>query len=182
MKKKLTQGVFSISLIAILMLVFHTEADAQRRYRVKYKQQGLTSITEGILFAPSNFYKSGLGIQTVLGYQVNPYFSAGAGVGLESFDSDVYIPAFVDLRAFFIADKPFTPFVYGEGGYAIRLEGHPGGLTYTFGAGGRFYTTNTFAINVSLGYWTQYIPFDPDNSDLGNRNVSSLALKLGISF
>ena len=174
---------FILPLLVIGLFVLNfAQLQAQRRYRVGYKQQGLTSITEGILFAPSNFYKSGLGLQTVIGYQVNPHFSAGIGTGVQSFDSDVYIPAFADLRAYFIADKPFTPYVYGEGGYAIRLEGHPGGLTYTFGVGGKFYTTHTFALNFSLGYWTQYIPFDPDNSSLGNRNISALAVKLGFSF
>ena len=110
-------------------------------------------------------------ISTTHGYQVNPYFFVGGGVGfhfmseyktkgmeiaLDERDSKVSIPLFADFRGTF-SKRKFAPFVDLKLGYFVtNNDGFYGNIS----AGCRMAIKGKQAISLSVGYTYEQLEFE----------------------
>lgn len=110
-------------------------------------------------------------ISTAHGYQVSPYFFVGAGVGfhfmskyetkgmtyaLDTRDSKVSIPLFVDLHSQFMKTK-FAPFVDVKLGHYVT---NGDGFYANASAGVRMRTIGHQAVTLSIGYTFEKLKFE----------------------
>lgn len=143
-------------------------------------------------------------INTSHGYQINPFFFVGGGLGLhfmpeyktkgmdiphDQRESKVDIPIFANLRANFSKGK-IVPFVDGEAGTYVTNNG---GLYLNLSAGCRFAVNEKQAVNVSVGYTTEKLEFETFKSFISSRNMNymtfsrklnteGIAIKIGYEF
>lgn len=143
-------------------------------------------------------------INTSHGYQINPFFFIGGGLGLhfmpeyktkgmdiplDQRESKVDIPVFANLRANFSKGK-ITPFVDGKAGTYVTNNG---GLYLNLSAGCRFAVNEKQAVNVSVGYTTEELEFESFKSFISSRNMDyvtsprkltaeGIAIKVGYEF
>jgi len=143
-------------------------------------------------------------INTSHGYQINPFFFIGGGLGLhfmpeyktkgmdiphDQREAKVDIPVFANLRANFSKGK-IVPFVDGKAGTYVTNNG---GLYLNLSAGCRFAVNEKQAINVSVGYTTEELEFETFKSFISSKNMSYLtsprklntegiAIKVGYEF
>lgn len=104
-------------------------------------------------------------INTSHGYQINPFFFIGGGLGLhfmpeyktkgmdvplDQREAKVDIPVFANMRANFSNGK-IVPFVDGKAGTYVTNNG---GLYLNLSAGCRFAVNEKQAVNVLVGYTT----------------------------
>ena len=126
-----------------------------------------------------------------IGYQFNPYFFLGAGIGVDyHFDWEtVFMPIFANARAYFI-DGKISPFMDVKIGYSPVDDS---GLFYfTPSVGVSFGTSKKCAVNLSIGYNLQrvmmyvyrYVPeYDHYNLLYDSReSLHGLSFKLGFEF
>ncbi len=137
-------------------------------------------------------YGSGVfSFSTSHGYQFNPYFFLGAGIGVDChFDWEtVFMPIFANARAYFI-DGKISPFMDVKIGYSPVDDS---GLFYfTPSVGVSFGTSKKCAVNLSIGYNLQrvmmyvyrYVPeYDHYNLLYDSReSLHGLSFKLGFEF
>ncbi len=105
------------------------------------------------------------------GYQFNPYFFLGGGLGfhfmqkyetpdmdipLDSRDFMVDIPIYAETRITFVNGK-ISPFISGRGGYYLT---HNGGTYLNASIGCRFAIGINQAINVLVGYSSEKLEFN----------------------
>jgi hypothetical protein len=110
-------------------------------------------------------------VNTSHGYQINPYFYVGAGVGfhfmpsyetpdmdipLDKRDSKVDIPVFANARINFSKSK-VTPFIDAKGGTYVTNNG---GLYVNGSAGIRIACNGKQAINIMVGYTLEKLEFE----------------------
>lgn len=111
-------------------------------------------------------------ISTTHGYQVSPYFFVGAGVGfhfmskyetkgmgayaLDTRDSNVGIPLFVDLHSTFMKTK-FAPYVDVKLGHFVT---NGDGFYANASAGVRIKTIGHQAVTLSVGYTFEKLKFE----------------------
>lgn len=138
------------------------------------------------------------------GYQINPFFFVGGGLGLhfmpeyktkgmdiplDQRESKVDIPVFANLRVNFSKGK-ITPFVDGKAGTYVTNNG---GLYLNISAGCRFAVNEKQAVNVSVGYTTEKLEFETFNSFISYKNMNyttsprklnteGIAIKVGYEF
>lgn len=109
-------------------------------------------------------------ISTTHGYQVNPYFFVGGGVGfhfmqkctygssdipLDERKAKVSIPLFADFRGTF-TKKKFAPFLDLKLGYFLtNSDGFYGNIS----AGGRMMIVGKQAVSLSIGYVYEKLQF-----------------------
>lgn len=169
--------------ILLFSLILSLSANAQARYRVKRKDHGFTNITQGSILIPSNQYPLGLGAETINGYQVNSQFSVGIGLGINIYQEDLFLPAFLDARFNFMEGN--TPFLCADAGYALAFNDRQGGPIGHGGAGYKWYFSNTVALTFMVGYKVQRYRetiLGQTGEGTVSRSISSPALTLGLSF
>ena len=123
------------------------------------KQKGVTCIIELNLDRfnfDDNEFSAATGFRTTVGYLVNPYFSAGAGMGIMIVpDESVLLPLFVDLR-YNMLKKAVTPFISAGVGYSFSMShntySRKGGLMLNSNLGIKFFVSSRTAMNFSLGF------------------------------
>lgn len=127
-------------------------------------------------------------VNSTHGYQFNPYFYLGGGVGAHfmlNYTDDLYmrrrqvanVLLYVDTRVTFI-ESTITPYVEARAGYFVTYYG---GAYANIAVGCRFATYYKQAINVSLGYSYERLGFDCyANNDKFNTN--NLSIKIGYEF
>lgn len=137
-------------------------------------------------------------LTTSHGYQVNPYFFVGGGLGVEHhFDYEkTFIPLFVDLRTYFIPNS-ISPYLDVKFGYAPAVGSDDYDLEFKGGAylnpslGVTFSVNSQFAMNLSVGYnlqWLKYTSYiytgvgDYYYSFKGTTLLGGVSLKLGFEF
>lgn len=177
----------TIVLLAGLMLMMAGSAFSQaKRYRVGYKDAGFSFIGEVAALLPSNTYPTSINFNAIGGVMVNSHLFAGAGVALDAYSSDIYVPVFADVRYYFL-EGIFTPFAMLDAGYGIPVEADPmlgAGIMLNPGFGLKYFVSRTIAFNASLGYRYQAMPITlPDG--LGSNpsfNVQSFSLRVGLQF
>lgn len=129
------------------------------------------------------------------GYQFNPYFFLGAGVGYQYCDKADFgvIPVFLDARYNMMKGR-ITPFLGLKAGYSFDTgydgdELSEGGLGFYCvpSVGVRIILRRNFAANLSLGYTHQVIDYD-DYASRGygiygdKESWEGVSIKAGIEF
>ena len=143
-------------------------------------------------------------INTSHGYQINPFFFMGGGLGLhfmpeyktkgmdiplDQRESKVDIPVFANMRANFSKGK-IVPFVDGKAGTYVTNNG---GLYLNLSAGCRFAVNEKQAVHVSVGYTTEKLEFESFKNFISSKNMNYLtsprklntegiAIKVGYEF
>lgn len=160
-----------------------------------FKDSGYMNLT-GVNFAPGRF-GSTIRLQMVNGFQINPNFSIGIGVGYSAYDDPINtIPVFVDLK-FKALKANFTPFAYVKAGYNFtvigngsenssnRIESHYGGTTVDAGVGLQFDFSQAMGWYITAGYLADNLTY---KEKMGIRNIETdvsyrrLIIGLGITF
>lgn len=143
-------------------------------------------------------------ISTTHGYQVNPYFFVGGGVGfhfmseckygdpeipLDLRKSKVSIPLFADFRGTFTKRK-FAPFVDLKLGYFVtNNDGFYGNIS----AGCRMRTKGNQAVSLSIGYTYEKLEFETFDRFTSSSSMNytrsgrkldceGISIKLGYEF
>lgn len=174
-------------LLAGLMIFTASSAFSQaRRYRVGYKDSGFSFIGEVAALLPSNTYPTSINFNAIGGVMVNSHLFAGAGVALDAYSSDIYVPVFADIRYYFL-EGIFTPFAMLDAGYGIPVDANPNlgaGIMVNPAFGLKFFVSRTIAFNGSLGYRYQAMPLTlPDGQGSNpNFNIQSFSLRVGLQF
>ena len=143
-------------------------------------------------------------INTSHGYQINPFFFVGGGIGLhfmpnyetagmnialDKRESKVDIPVFANIRANFSKGK-ISPFVDGKAGTYVT---NSGGLYLNLSAGCRIALNEKQAVDISVGYTTEKLEFETFNSFTSSKNMNytrmprklnteGVAIKVGFEF
>lgn len=182
------QAISRILMLAAIVLVFCSTAEAQKRYRVGYKDEGFSFIPEATLLIPSNTYDIAFNMNAIFGGQFGPHLFVGGGVGLDAYESDMFVPVFVDARYFFLDDQ-FSPYGMLDAGYALPADvsaGVGGGPMVTPGVGIKYFMSRTTALNLALVYRYQSMPIDIEAADastsLRSNYIQSFGVRLGLQF
>lgn len=143
-------------------------------------------------------------VSTTQGYQFNPYFFVGGGVGfhfmqsyetagmeiaLDKRDAKVSIPLFADLRGTF-SKRKFAPFIDLKAGYFLTNND---GLYGNISVGCRMTVKRKQAVSLSVGYTYEKLEFETFdrfmNSTSMNYTRSSrkldcegISIKIGYEF
>ena len=154
-------------------------------------QSGYKGIVElGYQIGTGDYGMDRLKLDVINGYQINPYFSLGLGVGLRYyFDADdAVIPIFADFRANFI-DNPISPYLSLGIGYSFDATNNFDGLGFLLSPtiGVSFKISDKSALNVGIGYEMQNMnsySYDSYGDYYGSGHVNSGAISIvvGISF
>lgn len=124
---------------------------------------------------------------TTHGYQFNPYFFLGAGIGADyHFDWEtLFIPIFADVRANII-DGKVTPYVGMKVGYSI-FDGI--GFYFNPNVGVSCALSPKLGLNVSLGYNLQKADIyyflsagSTTYSGVETETIGGVTIKLGLEF
>ncbi|WP_075558902.1 hypothetical protein [Parabacteroides timonensis] len=122
-----------------------------------------------------------LELTTSHGRQFTPYFFTGIGVGIHYYmdmwwngENIPFIPLFLDLRGNLMQGS-IVPFIGLKGGYTFVADGEfrGGGLYAAPSVGVKYMLSETFALNLSLGY-----SFQQDEGD----NINGISIKIGAEF
>ena len=129
--------------------------------------------TLGMMFGRGYYFSVNPSFQMVNGYQFGGRYQVGAGMGMELFEDDLYLPTFLETKVFLNKDRCFSPFIGLQAGYATLLsnrnpmyydlilipgEEEPrnrGGLLGGVQIGLRNYTKQDFGYVFSIGYRMQ---------------------------
>lgn len=120
-------------------------------------------------------------LTTSHGYQFTPYFFTGAGLGIHYYmdmwwnDENIpFIPLFIDLRGNLMQGS-IVPFIGLKGGYSLVVDDglYGVGLYAAPSVGVKYMLSETFALNLSLGY-----SYQQDEDD----NISGISIKIGAEF
>ena len=154
-----------------------------------YKQTGYFNTTS-IAFSPGELGNA-FRFEMVNGYQIDPNFSIGIGLGYASYDDAPIdaIPAYIDLK-YKILKSNSTPFAYLKAGYNFTIneevdensrrepvDKHIGGTIANIGVGLHFDVAQNLAFNFTFGYladnlsYTQMQGFRKIETDLNYRRI-----------
>ena len=167
-------------------------------YNSGHSSYGLGSGYKGIIdvgysFGIGTYKMNRFDFNFINGYQVNPYFSLGIGVGLRYyFDTEAaLIPIFADFRANFI-DNPISPYLSLGIGYSFDATNsfESVGLLLDPTVGVSFKISDKSAFIVGLGYEMQrmkFLDFYLDNwthiyEHYSTSNSGAVSIVVGISF
>ena len=131
-------------------------------------------------------------LETVHGYQFNPWFFLGAGVGSQGFtendkvgeDGFVTSNVFGDFRVNFLYSR-ITPFVEGKVGISSPFSGEleeylTTGIFFSPSIGCHFGISRRFGIDLSVGYNYHRFPYEDFKSV--KVKFESWVIRLGIDF
>lgn len=141
-----------------------------------------SSLTVGVLpglqFSPS--------FHVISGYNLNPNWQFGVGLGIENFANNGYLPIFAHGRYNFMQTLS-TPFVSLMTGYDFALrntEFNKGGFTTGIQFGLDHYFSDHVGLSTSIGYRYAYLKIDnswwDDFSTI--REINRLELRFGLIF
>jgi hypothetical protein len=169
---------------------------------INHMKSGYFNTTDfGILFGQGTYYSTQTAsLNMINGYQINPHFAVGLGVGFEGYDLPL-APIFVDAKYFFL-EKSFSPFVSFQSGYAVPLSNYVmadgkranrGGVMLGANIGFRKYISDHFGFVASLGYRYQeshssqeyyWWGWEGDNNSTTtiSRYYNRFAVRFGITF
>lgn len=143
-------------------------------------------------------------VNTSHGYQFNPYFFLGAGIGLhvmEEYSSgtpevtmdyrnqQVDIPIYANLRCHLL-NKRFSPLVDMKAGYFVTNNG---GLYANISAGFRYALNSKMGLNFTVGYVHEELKFECFKDFISHSGLAyytqprklhteALSLKVGFDF
>lgn len=189
-----------IAFVSLLLVLISSTAKSQNVYGNCYR--GL--VDAGYTIGVGDYQFGRFEINSSHGYQVNPFFFLGAGLGLHFMsnyetpnmdialdvrDSSVEIPIFANLK-FNLTKSKIAPFIDLKAGTFITNNG---GLYASISGGCRIATIDKQAVNVSVGYVMQKLEFETfdrfysSNSMAYSReprvlNTEGVTIKIGYEF
>lgn len=177
-------------LILSLCLLFSSAAFAQS---IKYQGE----VQAGYAFGIGDNPADRLSIHMINGVRINPYFSAGIGVGLDYYDvegtSFLSMPLFLNLKGYLPVSQKVSLFASFDLGYSVALKSEEGdlsgydaklgmkGLMVTPALGVSFKVAETKAVNLSLGYDVKTATLDVSGASATTK-CNAIGLKLGYAF
>lgn len=143
-------------------------------------------------------------VSTTQGYQFNPYFFVGGGVGfhfmqsyetagmeiaLDKRDAKVSIPLFADLRGTF-SKRKFAPFIDLKAGYFLTNND---GLYGNISVGCRMTVKRKQAVSLSVGYTYEKLEFETFDRSMNSTSMNytrssrkldceGISIKIGYEF
>ncbi|MFT4169260.1 MAG: hypothetical protein QM653_09100 [Dysgonomonas sp.] len=128
-----------------------------------------------------------LDFTTSHGYQVNSFFYAGLGAGVNYYCQDGIdswsFPLFFNPRLTIPTSSIVSPFLDVKIGYTVGEDIK--GFYLSPSIGTRFLLTNNNAINFSIGYTLQNVKYEYGYGyyyESGNLSLNAITLKLGFEF
>jgi hypothetical protein len=163
----------------------------------QYEPKGYVNITDfGLLIGTGNNSQNGIfSVSTMSGYSFASRFIAGAGVGIELFES-LMLPLYADTRVILMKSR-ITPYAGLKTGYSFALEDpvanwgesydSHGGFTLGTGAGILIWISNRSSFEINLSYRYQAIKTDRTYEWSGETTTlttryNRLELRFGILF
>jgi hypothetical protein len=163
----------------------------------QYEPKGYVNITDfGLLIGTGNNNQNGIfSVSTMNGYSFASRFIAGAGVGIELFES-LMLPLYADTRIILMKNR-ITPYAGLKTGYSFALEDPAanwdesydshGGFTLGTGAGIFIWINDRSSFEINLSYRYQAIKTDRTYQWSGETTTlttryNRLELRFGILF
>jgi hypothetical protein len=163
----------------------------------QYEPKGYVNITDfGLLIATGNNNQNGIfTVSSMNGYSFASRFIAGAGVGIELFES-LMLPLYADTRVILMKSR-ITPYVGLKTGYSFALEDPEpnwnesydshGGFTWGTGAGVFIWVNDRSSFEINISYRYQAIKTDRTYEWSGETTTlttryNRLELRFGILF
>jgi len=129
-----------------------------------------------------------LKLDIINGFQINPYFSLGIGVGARYYSAQqaLLVPIFLDIRTNF-TNKPLSPYLAVGVGYSIVASNDfkDVGLMLNPSAGISIRISDKSAMNVGLGYELQNlrnVQLDIYHRWSKTVQASAITLNVGLAF
>lgn len=187
---------FLIGVLVFLTSMAHSQNVAKNCYR--------GFVDAGYSFGIGDYKFGRFEINTTHGYQFNPYFFLGAGLGfhfmssyetegmeiaLDTRESKVDIPLYANVRCN-LSKKKFVPFIDLKGGTFVTDNG---GLYASASVGCRLSLNEKQALSVAVGYTLEGLQFETFDRFVNNVNMEytrcttkytteSISIKLGFEF
>jgi len=203
--EELSQTV-RIKLIGGSELVIKTENIIERKEETKYvpqrhfhnKKKGIYSLSS--LGLQYDFEENlDLLLETSIGYQIDPRIAIGIGSNITSYNGNVFVPIFGEIRGEILAKKPVTPIYYGSLGWGLKLdrlkdyyEYEENDVYLAYGLGVKIKSASSLNFIISVGQQIQkynHFWFRPGNGwDTEDRTTkteirySRIQFKFGIGF
>lgn len=110
-------------------------------------------------------------VLTTHGYQINPYFFVGGGVGITKYNSSkVAVPLYADVRTDFI-NHGVRPYAEVKGGFSPI---HNTGAYFSLDGGVSFGLWNHMALSLFMGYTYQHVSYTYiPQSDYSNTTIET---------
>lgn len=165
------------------------QAETRQPAESQYKERGYRGFAElGYTIGIGDYLDDNrIELSTSHGYQFNPHFFLGGGMGVHYFHqaySDVYaLPFYVDFRASFTKGR-ISPFGGLKLGYSIGITDEDAGDLGTYIApsiGVRFKLGYSFGLNLSAGYSVQLVQYE-DYYSRTTENLGGFTIRAGIEF
>ena len=175
-------------LLMVVFSLFSQWAQAQPRYRVGYKDEGFTVLTEASILVPSgSFYRLGYNTQLVGGLLTGQWL-LGAGASMDVYKSDFFVTPIATARYFFSKEQ-LTPFMMVDAGYSFPIDASAvigGGPNVSPGLGIRYFATRSLGVNFALLYRFHSMPVDRGIQDesvaLRTNFVHGIGFRIGMQF
>ncbi len=162
-----------------------------------YEPKGYINITDfGVLAATGNNNQNAIfSVSTLNGYSFASRFIAGAGIGIELFES-VMLPLYADTRVI-LAKSRITPFAILKSGYTFALEDPEsywgesynsyGGFMLGTGAGAFIWVSDRSSFEINLLYRFQSVRTERTYEWSGETSMlttryNRLELRFGLLF
>lgn len=184
----------------VAMMLFALVANAQNVTENSYRG----FVDAGYSIGIGDYEFGRFEVNTSHGYQFNPYFFLGAGMGfhfmssyetdgmeiaLDKRDSKVDIPIFANVRCNF-SKKKVAPFVDLKGGAFVTNNG---GLYANASVGCRFSLNEKQAVSIAVGYTSEKLEFETFDSFIDQTSMDytrsatkytteSISIKLEFEF
>lgn len=123
------------------------------------------------------------------GFKLSPIILLGLGIGLDVWNSRIFLPFYLDFRANFLR-KDNTPFIYINTGYSLGWKSGSsgmdmGGAIAGIGIGAKFRVSPKNLMSVSLGYrFQQTRQYDVYYGVTSKSTLDAhlMNLKIGLAF
>ena len=158
-----------IRLIGGSELVIKTENITKRKEEKKYipekhfhnKKRGIYNLSSiGLHYDFED--NLDLLVETSIGYQIDPRFAIGIGSHITSYNGNVFVPIFGEIRGEFLANKAITPIYFGSLGWGLKLDRLKGfneyeenGTYLAYGLGIKIKSTSSMNFVISIGQQIQ---------------------------
>ena len=125
-----------------------------------------------------------IAVSTTHGYQFNPYFFFGAGIGIEYHMNweTFFIPVFADIKTYFL-NKNISPFLGLKAGYSV-YDGK--GCYINPHIGATLSSSPRFGMNLTIGYNMQKAKINDRPKNIKNYKdnmaINGISIKLGFEF
>ena len=125
-----------------------------------------------------------IAVSTTHGYQFNPYFFFGAGIGIEYHMNweTFFIPFFADIKTYFL-NKNISPFLGLKAGYSV-YDGK--GCYINPHIGVTLSSSPRFGMNLTIGYNMQKAKINDRPKNIKNYKdnmaINGISIKLGFEF